>query len=59
MSTKYKVVNSSQQDLVGGHGSYQQAFRDEKNVIVRNDSLEQDRPISSNFISRQDSWLED
>lgn len=58
MSTKYKVVNSSQQDLAGVHINYQQALNDEKNA-VRNDSLEQDRPDSSIHISRQDSWLED
>lgn len=58
MPSKYKVVDNSQQQLVGGSVSYQPTFEDEKNV-VRNDSLEQDRPDSSHFISRQDSWLED
>lgn len=58
MPSKYKVVDNSEQELVGSHVSYQPTFLDEKNV-VRNDSLEQDRPDSSHFISRQDSWLED
>lgn len=58
MPSNYKVVDNTQQDLGGGQVSYQPTFADEKN-IVRNDSLEQDRPDSSHFISRQDSWLED
>ncbi|KAJ4393281.1 hypothetical protein N0V93_002489 [Gnomoniopsis smithogilvyi] len=57
MPSKYKVVDNTQ-EMIGGHVSYQPTFGDEKNA-VRNDSLEQDRPDSSNFISRQDSWLED
>ncbi|KAJ4423138.1 hypothetical protein N0V82_002267 [Gnomoniopsis sp. IMI 355080] len=56
MPGNFRVVDSTEEEPVGGHIRYQPTFGDKNGV--RNDSLEQDRPDSSNLAPMQDSWLE-